>query len=349
MTDQLDEQKDVNIDKHNDENKISLETPKSKKMIRFIIVDLIIIALLGGGYAISSLYKQQNLLTKSMNALQMKTAEFADDSKSMKSAQQAMSELTTKTDDLIAQQDKLKATWQDIAAGNVDQWYVAEANYLVKMANDQLQWMNQRVLAISLLKRADDVLQKIKNTNVVPIRQSLANDLAKLESLAELNINDTYARLNTLSHNIIDMPIVDSLANIKKDQHQLQTKAADTSSWRNALDHAWLQLQQVIVIRRVQPNELPLIMPDEKSYLYQNLNSQIENAMWGLLHHDERVYQLSLERAHKWTERYFVADDTKTKSVIQEIAILQKVDVQPTNIDFSITLQLFDAISKQTS
>src|SRR5438045_770691 len=88
--------------------------------------------------------------------------------------------------------------------------------------------------------------------------------------------------------------------------------------------------------------QLPLILPDEKIFLYQNLHAQLENAMWAVLQQNADIYQSSLKRASAWVQLYFAQDAAQTKIMLQNLEELQKINIQPTSINLAATLQLFD-------
>ena len=86
---------------------------------------------------------------------------------SLQSAAERSQELATKQEQMITD-------WQSAQKGKLSKWYVAEAQYLVRLANDYAQYMHNLPVAQSLLQRADQVLQNVQDATVMDIRKSLA-------------------------------------------------------------------------------------------------------------------------------------------------------------------------------
>jgi uncharacterized protein HemX len=86
----------------------------------------------------------------------------------------------------------------------------------------------------------------------------------------------------------------------------------------------WASLKQalskIITVRYIGSDNL----------LYQYLHAEIQSAMWGVLHHNNAVYQTSLARAITWAGQYFSKDAPTTQSFIADLQTLQQVDVTRT-------------------
>ncbi len=56
--------------------------------------------------------------------------------------------MTEKSVELSAKQEQIIADWQAAQKGNLNKWYVAEAQYLVRLANDHLtlkEWTERTI------------------------------------------------------------------------------------------------------------------------------------------------------------------------------------------------------------
>jgi uroporphyrin-3 C-methyltransferase len=124
--------------------------------------------------------------------------------------------------------------------------------------------------------------------------------------------------------------------------------ANQTPWWKTGLNSAWQGLSKFVVIRKNETGSMPLVMPEEKAFLYQNLHAQLEAAGWGLLHNNAEVYNASLARASAWVGEYFNQEAPETKTMLQGLADLQKLNIQAATSTASVTtnlaatLQLFD-------
>lgn len=316
----------------------------TKKIICIFITCAIILGLGISSYLYFKYnHERQQHLAQQIIKLQNETAQSHKKMIEQSAQIEALQPLANQVATISAQQAQLATEWQAIEKGNLDHWQIAEAHYFVKLANDRLQLLHQNGLAIILLQRAEKILQGIGDERLAAIRQSITVNLSKLQALPTIDINALYTRLHQTTSSLNDLPLL----NETKNSNHPSTAAKNVSWWREGLENAWQKLRQVVIIRRLDSNALPLVMPDEKIFLYHNIMAQVDNAIWGLLHRDSIVYTTSLERAHTWIQRYFVSNNPKTQNVLSELEALQKIDIQTSSIDVSDTLALFDDLTSE--
>jgi uroporphyrin-3 C-methyltransferase len=333
------------------EQPLTTETPsipkKTSKTGIVITLLALIIFVAAFGYGYFQLGKVNVALARDVSTLKQQAAEK---DKTLDLIQKSMSSLQNteqQSQDMAAQQEQVIANWRDAQKGDLNKWSVAEAKYLVQLANDHLQFTHDINLAMLLIQRADDVLQNVQDPNLLEIRKSLAADLAKLQAVPQVNVTELYLRLSGLNTQIDQLPFpATPLAAQKTTPEAIP---ADTSWWKKGLMHTWETLRQIVIVRNNNTKALPLVVPDEKIYLNQNLHAQMESAMWGVLHRNDEVYQDSLARAINWIKQYYVPDAPETKAMLDNLQDLQKVEVQPPQLNLADTLQQFESVSASTS
>lgn len=249
-----------------------------------------------------------------------------------------MQQSLEKTEDLSAQQEKLMTEWKAAQSGDLNAWHIAQAQYLIKMANDQIQFAANSKVALELLQQADKELQTSENPDLVEIRKSLASDISNLQALPQVDVTSVFVQINTINQLLDKLPLPTQPLSTEE-----QGKAPQASKWKGALDAAWQGLNKIVIVRKVDSNALPLVLPEEKIFLYQNLHAQMENSIWGLLHQNKTVFDNSLANAKAWVEQYFVQDAIETKNILRQLEELQKVDVTAPSLTFGASLQLLDA------
>lgn len=247
-----------------------------------------------------------------------------------------------KSAELSDKQERMINEWQAAQKGDVEKWQVAEAQYLTKLANDHVQFTHNVVLALTLLQQADQILQAINDSALFDLRQALANDITNLKALPEVDVTGLYVRLSALSGQVVQLPLPASPLGVENGFVPTKTPA-NAAWWQSGLDRSWDALRKIVIVRKVGANDTPLVMPEEKTFLYQNLHAQLEDAMWGVLHRNNQVYQDSLARCVAWTKTYFLQEASETKNMLQSLAELQKENVEAPSASLSETLRLFDA------
>jgi uroporphyrin-3 C-methyltransferase len=328
------------------------QTPKASRSIWmnvgiFFSTLGIIILICAFAYGYRELSKVNIDLARIISDLTNQNTRNQQDITTLKSSLNELQQISQKTQALSAQQEQFIAEWRSAQKGDLNKWKVAEAHYLVKLADDQLQFSNNTQLAMVVLQEAIKTLATVQDANVNEIQKSLATDLLKLKATPTVDVTAVYVRLHAVANQIDKLPLA---FNPLKAQQASQKPASPTLGlpwWKAGLISSWEALRKIVIVRHYGANNLPLILPDEKIFLYQNLHSQIENAMWGLLHHNTLVYTTSLSRAKAWIKQYFAQEAQETKTLLQEMDALQKETVQFAAINLSTTLQLFDQYNAQ--
>lgn len=253
---------------------------------------------------------------------------------------QTLQQTAQKTQSLSDKQEQLIASWEAAQKGNMNKWYIAEAYYLVKLANDHMQFTHNLFMANQLLQHAAQVLQNVPDPGLLEIRKSLANDIATLQSIPQVDASDVYLHLMALDNQFDKLPL--PATPLKANGQIFSTDTAALPWWKAGLKRSWQALSQIVIVRKEAADGQPLVMPEEKIFLYQNLHAEMQNAMWAALHHNVKTYQTSLERAVSWIHQYFDQDAMITKMLLQNLQALQKINIQSPLINASATLKLFN-------
>lgn len=311
----------------------------------FIFIIAAVIACFGYGYF--ELSKVNIQLAKMVTDVQGRTTSGQNDIAGLKDSVSSMQQSMQKTQDLSAQQEKIMSDWRAAQQGDLNKWHVAEAQNLTKMANEQLQFMHNSKMAIILLQQADKELQNAQDPAQLEIRKSLAADIANLQALPQVDITAIFMQLHGLNEIIDKLPLPTNPLKSDDQQAQAAPVSDQASWWKAGMESAKASLSKIVIVRKYENNALPLVLPEEKVFLYQNLHAQIESAIWGLLHDNHDVYTTSLARAATWTQQYFDQNAQETKTVLETLTELQKINVQPPVASLINTLQLFDSYFAQ--
>lgn len=225
---------------------------------------------------------------------------------------------------------------------------LSEAEYLVQLANYNLRFQGDAAVAVNLLKTADQQLSMIEDPSITPIRQTLVNTILALQSAPQLDLAGLILQINAIRQQVMQLPVVpDQLAKPATTLPEA-APAQPEPTWRRGLDSIGHALKEVVVVRHVDQRATPLLPPQQQGYLIQNIQLQLSQAQWALLHQQPQIYQQSLQQASAWVQQYFVSSAAATQSVLAALAQLQKIDSKPALPDLSETLQQIRAqLSKQ--
>jgi uroporphyrin-III C-methyltransferase len=303
---------------------------------------LLIVVFYVGMCRIISINKKLAAVTAELNSTQTQnTSDIAALQKTVTDNQQNIGQWH---DDFVAEQ----ATIEDLKKSFLsksDEWSVAEAQYLVKNANANLELGDNISLVIRLLQSASQELQKSDQPQIVTIRKALAQDILNLQAVPELKTTDTFLTLTALNSQVDKMPLtLPRSPTASNDDAAVKKEKWWQRGWQASLK----SLQKIVVVRYSEPGVRPFILPDQQEFLFQNIHAMLYQAMTALIHKQPEIYRTSLDQAIVWIQKYFQADSSITQAELDDLKKLQNINLRPT-LPTLTSLQAFHDYDQQTA
>lgn len=206
-------------------------------------------------------------------------------------------------------------------------WLLAEAEYLMKLANQRLLMGKEIAGAAELLQAADEIIHGLDDdAGLHSVRKALAADIAALKSADKFDLEGLYLKLGALAHQtgnlrLFEMPEFSGIesAPIVADNWQGRLKGGVAA----ALE----KLDSYIDFKRHQTIYQPVLAPEYEGAVRQNVNLMFEQAQMALLAGKQQLYVGSLEKAQHWLENYYSLDEKKSRVIIAEIELLKAESV----------------------
>lgn len=229
-----------------------------------------------------------------------------------------------------------------------EDFLLAEAEYLLRLANQRVLMEQTATGALTLLKSTDQILRESDDVALYPVREALAQDIAALEAVPSLDTEGIYLQLAALSSQVDNLrvtPITDKrklpamLEEITPESVEQSWTEGAAAAWGKAVD----KFEKLVVIQhRDEPVE-PLMSPEQTYYLQQNLHLMLEQAQLALLQRKQQAFDASLLKANDWVSTYFDEKDATTESLLRAFAELKQIDVAPKLPDISGSLKALKA------
>ncbi|PFG52027.1 uroporphyrin-3 C-methyltransferase [Marinobacter sp. LV10R520-4] len=284
--------------------------------------------------------------------LQQETAQL--DSRYGERGSQQAQRLQSLTDAVAAQRELIATQQRQIdhnattllEAGNRTRtdWLLAEAEYLLRVANQRLLIEKDIKGAASALQAADDVLAESDDIGVYPVRQQLAREMLALKSIVAVDRTGLYLQLEAVIdsvHQLTDQALIHENA----PGFILSADASDVDVGEPSMAvRAWQSftrtLKQVVVVRRLDEQVKPLLSPDQSAYARLNLQLMLEEAELAVLRGNQELYQKSLEKAGTTIQEWYNADNPRVGALADTLSELASRNVDPELPDISRSLGL---------
>ncbi|MHA7811573.1 MAG: uroporphyrinogen-III C-methyltransferase [Marinobacter adhaerens] len=334
---------------------VSKEPPARQKLwpVWLVAILALIIAIALALWSWQQWNNHQAVMQK-LQSLKQDTAQLEDlygDRGSQQSQRlQSLEEKLASQRELIAtQQRQIDHNARELLeAGNRTRtdWLLAEAEYLLRIANQRLMIEKDIRGAMSALEAADEVLTESDDIGVYPVRQQLAREILALKGLTGVDRTGLYLTLEAAIdsiHQLTDQALISENAPGFV-VNAAQGESAGTDEEPGAVVQAWNKvkatLMQVVVVRRMDEPVKPLLSPDQSAYARLNLQLMLEEAEMAVLRGNQPLYERALTKARTTIDDWYNASNPRVTALSETLAELAGKNVDPELPDISQSLDL---------
>ncbi|HDZ9266325.1 TPA: uroporphyrinogen-III C-methyltransferase [Vibrio cholerae] len=307
-------------------------------------VALLLVLALGAGFA----YVHQQQKSEFNNQLQAVRAELkqtrdalnAQLEQTVSKATSQATEITHRAETVLEQQQKsiesLQLAVADIKGRRPNDWLLAEADYLVKLAGRKLFLEHDVETATQLMESADQRIAALNDPSLTPLRKAMANDITTLKNIPLIDRDGLVLRLISLQQQIDSLPLANAI--LPADQPQTsQAVSENIDDWQTNLKNSLKAFaDNFITFRSRDGNVIPLLSPTQHFYLRENLQAKLETAIKGVYTEQQTLYRTALDTAAQWSASFFNPDDKAVQSFNAALAQLAEQQVQ---VEYPVKLQ----------
>jgi uroporphyrin-3 C-methyltransferase len=291
---------------------------------------------------INSTFAQQQKLGKEIenarNALKLQdqsiakqAAQTAEQDKKIK---QESEQLSRQTEIMRQAVDQVS---QKIGRSN-NQWQLAEAEYLMRVANHRLSLNRDINTAITALQQADQKLLQSGNLGLISIRNTLAKEINQLKSVQQTDITGMAATLQGLAQQVNQLKLAGAALTRSHTESSDSEKPA-RRSLDTILEDSWKGFQQLIVVRKHEQPVSAMLPPSQQYFIYQNLQLQFETARLALLRQENIIFRSSLDTAIEWINSFFDIEQAAAKNMLENLQTLKSTELSPAIPDITSSLE----------
>ncbi|HDV5390644.1 TPA: uroporphyrinogen-III C-methyltransferase [Vibrio cholerae] len=307
-------------------------------------VALLLVLALGAGFA----YVHQQQKSQFNNQLQAVRAELkqtrdalnAQLEQTVSKATSQATEITHRAETVLEQQQKsiesLQLAVADIKGRRPNDWLLAEADYLVKLAGRKLFLEHDVETATQLMESADQRIAALNDPSLTPLRKAMANDITTLKNIPLIDRDGLVLRLISMQQQIDSLPLANAI--LPADQPQTsQAVSENIDDWQTNLKNSLKAFaDNFITFRSRDGNVIPLLSPTQHFYLRENLQAKLETAIKGVYTEQQTLYRTALDTAAQWSASFFNPDDKAVQSFNAALAQLAQQQVQ---VEYPVKLQ----------
>ena len=326
---------------------------------------LVLVLALGGlaGWSVmQGMEREKNLKRRIVQLEKQEKVEEVDVRAELQSMQQSLDgklataleqvkrEASNRTEQLARLEQQLQSQSEMLAsfsANDHESWLRAEAQYLLRLANQRVIMARDPESALALLGSADSILRKLDDATLHEVRAAVAAEQAALRAVPKVDVEGIYLRLSALIEQADRLVIFQ----MPDQEAQLVDEGAEEDDWQVRLERGYEQaarkLSDYIVIRRRDVPMHALMDPQWEGLVRQNLRMLLEQAQVALLSGNQTLYVESLQRSQHWVAQFFDTDETAARAMSRELTQLESQTVQVILPDLTRSLQALDEAVKK--
>ncbi|MCL9783543.1 uroporphyrinogen-III C-methyltransferase [Vibrio sp. S4M6] len=262
-------------------------------------------------------------------------------------ASQDISALNQQTKVELAQKQKsiksLQMAIADMKGRSPNDWLLAEADYLVKLAARKLYLEHDVFSATQLMESADQRIAALNDPNLFPLRKAMADDITTLKALPIIDRDGLVLRLMSLQNQVATLPLANAILP-KEKVHKEDQVSSNVSDWKSNLLTSLKEFSKnFITFRTRDGNVIPLLSPKQDFYLRENIVAKLDLAIRAVYDEKEGIYTTALDTASKWSDSFFDQENTSVKQFEKTLHNLSQQNVQ---VNYPVKLQSQEILSK---
>ena len=323
------------------------ESAASAGASRTIVLAVVAVILAAGLAALSWLDARHRIAT-TQEELARRLREIESDAREARSvarqgqealreSQARLAQLEGKLAESQSQQLALEALYQDLSR-NRDEWQLAEIEQVLAIASQQLQLARNVRAALLALQLADARLARTDRPQFAPIRRALARDIERLKAVPAVDFAAVTGRIDNMIATIDSLPLAfeERTPPVAK-----EAPPSDRGFLARLGAEVWGEMSQLVVVRRMDSVEPPLLPPSQAYFVRENLRLRLLNARASLLARDEAGYREDLRASLAWVQRYF---DNRSKLTADSVAQLKQLSTVSISFEMPTISESLDAV-----
>ncbi len=214
-------------------------------------------------------------------------------------------------------------------------WFLAEMEYLLRTASHHLSLDRDKKTALNALQQARQRMAAKDPDIYQPVIQQIDKDIVRINAISMPDRNQIAAEIGKLLAESETWPFAVSTNLVGEapppaaSESGQESAQPDQGRLSRLLERIWTDLKGLVTIRRNGDVAQPLLQPQQRYFLLQNLQLKLQAARLALHAGNDIAFRDSLVEAEEWLKRYF---DTSSLSVSEAEATVKQlatIDLTP--------------------
>ncbi len=220
-------------------------------------------------------------------------------------------------------------------------WLVADAEYLLSVANLRLKLLGDIDTTVLALEAADERLLESGDSAAFKIREEIAKEINLLKRAPKIDIVGIFSKIRLIESEVSGLALFLPHAGLKLnlDVEKTVTPAVEGPK-KDAIDTVLEGFKRLVKIRRADRNVDAVLTPQEVLFIQQQMKIKLELVKNALVQQDSKLYQAALDDSIDWLQESFKMDDEEGLNMKSELVKLKAIKIQSRQPDIGRSLKL---------
>lgn len=226
-------------------------------------------------------------------------------------------------------------------------WLLADAEYLLSVANERLHLVGDVNTTREALEAADQRLRESGDVGVIKVREQIAKELSVLRNVAIPDIVGIYATLQGLEGmaDKLNLFLPYSGKPLATEAPAKPNDLEGSEPSDDLLDSAISQLEGIVTIRHTEQAVKEILSPEQAQFIREQLRVKLEIIKTALVERNETIYMASLNDVKHWIDQHFVKD-AESKALLDELDRLSGIKIRSQFPDISQSFKMLRDVGK---
>lgn len=225
-------------------------------------------------------------------------------------------------------------------------WLVADAEYLLSVANQRLYLVGDLNTTREALEAADQRLRESGDSSVFKVREQIAKELEAVQKVKLPDIVGLYATLQSLKEKISTLAVFLPYAGKKiTDSSTIHDHKNPTEERHDVLSTIFGQLEGYVTLRHTDQPVTEILTPEQAHFIRDQLGVKLEMIKTALVQRNDALYRAVIADATDWLNDNF-SQNEDSKRFASELERLNAVKFRDQLPDISVSLKMLRDLSK---
>ncbi len=225
-------------------------------------------------------------------------------------------------------------------------WLIADAEYLLSVANQRLHLIGDIKTASLALEAADQRLRESGDSAVFKVREQIAKELAGLRTVELTDIVGIYSRLQLLKGKIDNLAVLLPYAGKPlTESTQIHDHDQPQASEHGLLNSTLHLLEGYVTVKHTDQPVTEILTEEEVLFIRRQMGVKIELIKVALVQEKDVLFKAAIQDARLWLQQNFTKN-TAYKDFEQAFDQLATLSLRNQMPDISQSLKMLKDITK---